>query len=256
MITFAYAVIIIPVNPELVKQLIALNQAFYSRFASEFSETRSSAQARLNRIVRYVSGGASVLEIGCGNGRLAERLDRDMRPLTYVGVDLAKEMIEIAAARRASLRSITAEFRVADVTAPGWNAALPGSPFDVAIALAVLHHIPSFELRQQVLRDIHAVLKPGAVLVMTNWQFLKNDRMRKRMEVWETVGIEERELETGDALLRWKRGGTGYRYCHWLSKTEVEDLAAQSGFQVLRQFFADADLNLYSVLKSTGEGSF
>jgi SAM-dependent methyltransferase len=241
------------VNPELVKQLVALNHTFYSRFASEFSETRSSAQARLNRIIRYVPDGASVLEIGCGNGRLAERLARDLRPLSYVGVDLSKEMIEIAAARSANLHSIAAEFRVADVTAPGWNVALPGAPFDVAIALAVLHHIPSFELRRQVLRDVHAVLKPGGLFVMANWQFLKNDRMRKRIEVWETVGIDERELETGDALLRWKRGGTGYRYCHWLSKTEVEELAKQSGFRVLRQFFADADLNLYSVLKSGGE---
>lgn len=243
-------------NPELVKQLVALNQAFYSRFASEFSETRSSAQARLNRIIRYVPDNASVLEIGCGNGRLAERLERDSRPLSYVGVDLAKEMIEIAAARSANLHSITAEFRVADVTAPGWNAALPGAPFDIAIALAVLHHIPSFELRRQVLHDVHAVLKPGGLLVMTNWQFLKNDRMRKRIEDWQVVGVDERQLETGDALLRWKRGGTGYRYCHWLSKTEVEELAKQSGFLVLRQFFADADLNLYSVLKREGEASF
>ncbi len=236
-------------NPEVVKQLIALNQAFYSRFANEFSETRSSAQARLNRIVRYVPDHASVLEIGCGNGRLAERLDRDGRPLSYIGVDLAKEMIEIANARRVNLRSITAEFRVADVTQPGWNEGLPGAPFDIAIALAVLHHIPSFELRLQVLRDMQAMLKPSGLLVMTNWQFLKNERMRKRIETWARVGIEERELETGDALLRWTRGGTGYRYCHWLSKTEVEELAGQSGFHVIRQFFADADLNLYSVLK-------
>ncbi|MBI4789007.1 MAG: class I SAM-dependent methyltransferase [Chloroflexi bacterium] len=236
-------------NPQLVKQLVALNQAFYSRFANEFSETRSSAQMRLNRIVKYVSDGAAVLEVGCGNGRLAERLDRDARPLTYVGVDAAREMVEIANARRAHLHFVRAEFRVADITEPGWNRDLGHAPFDIVIALAVLHHIPSVELRQAVLRDIYAVLKPGGTFVMTNWQFMNNDRMRKKIEEWGTLGIDERELETGDALLRWKRGGTAYRYCHWLSRSEVEELAAQSGFQVVRQFFADADLNLYSVLK-------
>ena len=238
-------------NPQLVKQLVALNQAFYSRFANEFSETRSSAQTRLNRIVKYVPDGATVLEIGCGNGRLAERLDREARPLTYVGVDAAREMIEISNARRAGLSFVRAEFRVADITEPGWNRELPHAPFDIVVALAVLHHIPSSELRGQVLRDVHAVLAPGGTFVLTNWQFLNNDRMRKKIEEWGTVGIDERELEMGDALLRWKRGGTAYRYCHWLSKTEVEELAAQSGFQVVRQFFADADLNLYSVLKRT-----
>lgn len=236
-------------NPELVKQLVALNHDFYARFASEFSETRSSAQMRLNRIVKYVPDGANVLELGCGNGRLAERLDRDARPITYLGVDAAQEMIDIATARRPTLHDVVARFQVADITVPGWTSTLDSAPFDVVIALAVLHHIPGVELREQVLKDIHAVLKPGGTLVMTNWQFLNNDRMRKKIEAWVTVGVDEKQLESGDALLRWKRGGTAYRYCHWLSKAEVQDLAAQTGFDVVRQFFADADLNLYSVLR-------
>jgi tRNA (uracil-5-)-methyltransferase TRM9 len=241
--------IIIPVNLQLVKQLVALNQSFYSRFANEFSETRSSAQTRLNRIVKYVPDRAAVLEIGCGNGRLAERLEREARPLTYLGVDAAPEMVQIANARRAALRFVQAQFQVADITAPGWNAGFSDAPFDLVVALAVLHHIPSVELRQAVLRDAHGVLKPGGTLVMTNWQFMNSERMRKKIEPWGTLGIDERELEDGDALLRWKRGGTAYRYCHWLSKVQVEELAAASGFAVVRQFFADADLNLYSVLR-------
>ena len=236
-------------NPQLVKQLVALNASFYSRFANEFSETRSSAQMRLNRIVKYVPDGATLLEVGCGNGRLAERLDRDAHPLTYVGVDAAREMIDIANARRLGLRFVRAEFRVADLTDPEWHGALPHAPYDVIVALAVLHHIPSSELRLAVLRDLGAMLKPGGTLVMTNWQFLNNERMRKKILEWDTVGIDPAELETGDALLSWKRGGMAYRYCHWLTKTEVQELAAQSGLQVVRQFLADADLNLYSVLR-------
>jgi tRNA (uracil-5-)-methyltransferase TRM9 len=237
------------VNPQLVKQLVALNQSFYSRFASEFSETRSSAQTRLNRIVKYIPEGAAVLEVGCGNGRLAERLDREGHPLTYVGVDAAREMIDIAHNLRAKLAFVQTEFLVADLTEPDWSQGLPHTPFDVVVALAVLHHIPSIELRRRLLRDLYSLLKPAGLLVMTNWQFMNSERMRKKIQEWGTVGIDESELETGDALLSWKRGGTAYRYCHWLNKAEVEELAAESGFQVLRQFFADADLNLYSVLK-------
>lgn len=235
-------------NTHLVKQLLAINQTFYSRFANEFSETRSGGQPQLNRIVTYIPDGAKVLEVGCGNGRLAERLDREGRRVTFLGVDSARELIEIAAARRANLRYVAAEFRVADATQPGWNLHLPGAPFDAALALAVLHHIPSFDLRCEVLRDIHAVLRSGGTLIITNWQFLHNARMRKKIVGWETVGVDERDLEPGDALLGWKRGGTGYRYCHCMTETEVHNLAAQSGFKVLDQFCADAHLNLYSVL--------
>ena len=236
-------------NPQLVKQLVALNASFYSRFANEFSETRSSAQMRLNRIVKYVPEGAAVLEVGCGNGRLAERLDREAYPLTYVGVDAAREMIEIADARRLGLHFVRADFRVADLTDHDWHRDLPHQPYDVIVALAVLHHIPSAALRRQVLSDLYEMLKPGGQVIMTNWQFLTNERMRKKILEWETVGIDRTQVEEGDALLSWKRGGMAYRYCHWLTKTEVEELAAHCGFQVVRQFLADADLNLYSVLR-------
>jgi len=49
--------------------------------------------------------------------------------------------------------------------------------------------------------------------------------------------------------MTWKRGGVGYRYCHLITKAEVRRMAEQSGFDVLEQFYADADLNLYSVLQ-------
>ncbi len=236
-------------KPELVKQLVTLNESFYSQFAHSFSETRSSGSGRLDRVLAYIPNGARVLDLGCGNGRLVERLEHEGRSVTYTGVDAVPELVAIAQTRRVQLHLSTAEFRVADVTAPGWNRALPNAPFDVVVALAVLHHIPSHERRTQLLRDIHAVLQPGGTVAMTNWHFARNERMRKKMVDWSTVGIDERELEPGDALLHWKRGGTGYRYCHLLTQAEVKELAAESGFQVLEQYYADADLNLYSVLK-------
>ncbi len=234
---------------ELVKQLVALNESFYSEFAHSFSETRSSASGRLDRVLTYIPSGARVLDVGCGNGRLVERLEREGRSVTYVGVDAVPELVSIAEQRRALLRLSTAEFRVADITAPGWNRDVPYAPFDVVVALAVLHHIPGHERRAELLRDVHAILRAGGTFVMTNWHFARNERMRKKMVGWETVGIDERELEPGDALLHWKRGGTGYRYCHLLTQAEVKGLAAASGFRVTDQFYADADLNLYSVLK-------
>lgn len=248
--------IIIAVNPDIVKQLVALNRQFYSQFANPFSATRPSGQARLDRIVQYVGESKSALDIGCGNGRLAERLDREGRRLNYAGIDASRELIEIAVARRSRFVNVSAEFRVAELTEPNWDRNLPFAPFDIAVALAVLHHIPSFALRRDVLKGIHSLLAPGGTCVLTNWQFAQNERMRKKMVGWETAGIDEKQVEQGDALLYWKHGGTGYRYCHFLTKDEVKDLAAQSGFRVVRQFYADATLNLYSILQEqTLQGS-
>ncbi len=235
-------------NPELVKHLAEINRTFYARFAAEFSETRPSRSARLDRILAYISNGSRVLDVGCGNGRLAERLDREGRHLLYTGVDAAPELIAIADTRRELLHHVRAAFRVADVMTPDWSSDLPNAPFDVAVALAVLHHIPSFDARRTVLHGISAVLRPGGAFVMTNWHFERNERLRKKIVDWDRVGVDARAVEPGDALLNWKHGGTGYRYCHLLTQAEVKELAVQSGFQVVEQFYADADLNLYSVL--------
>jgi SAM-dependent methyltransferase len=236
-------------DAQIIRQLIEINHKFYSEFAHAFSETRSSAQTRLERIVAYIRDDVKVLDLGCGNGRLAERLDREGRRVQYVGIDASPELVAIARARQARLRNVAAEFFRADITEGNWRDALGDQTFDIAVALAVLHHIPGFALRVRVLREIHARLKSGGMLVMTNWQFDRVERVRKRIVAWDVVGIAARDVEPGDALLAWKRGGVGYRYVHLIAKSEAQQLAKQSGFRVVRQFYADAELNLYSVLE-------
>ena len=81
-------------DQQIVNRLIAINQKFYSEFASAFSETRSSAQTRLDRIVAYIGNAGKVLDIGCGNGRLAERLEREGKRASYVGVDASAQLID------------------------------------------------------------------------------------------------------------------------------------------------------------------
>lgn len=236
-------------DQKLIDQLIAINRNFYSQFASAFSETRSSAQTRLDRIVAYISDAGKALDVGCGNGRLAARLEREGKQLTYVGVDASPELVTIASTLKPQLQNVKAEFFVGDITQPNWSAPLANNTFDIAIALAVLHHVPSFDLRCAVLSDIYAVLKPDSRLILSNWQFDRNERQRKRIVAWQSAGFDESTLESGDALLAWKRGGVGYRYCHLITKEEMIELANASGFAVTKQYYADADLNLYSVLK-------
>lgn len=239
-------------NPQTIQQLIAINREFYTKFASSFSETRSSAQTRLDRIVAYIGDAGKVLDLGCGNGRLAERLDREGKRMVYVGIDASPELVALASARKAHLRNVAAEMYVGDITQPQWTLPFANGEFDIAIALAVLHHVPSFDLRVAVLRDIHALLKPGSRLILSNWQFDRNERQRKRIVSWQSAGFDERDLEQGDALLAWKRGGVGYRFCHRITKEEMLRLAEAMEFQVVKQYYADADLNLYSVLRKLG----
>jgi hypothetical protein len=83
---------------------------------------------------------------------------------------------------------------------------------------------------------------------MTNWKFDANDRLKQKIVPWSRVGVDEPSLEPGDALIAWKRGGAGYRYVHLIAPEEMERMAREAGFKIEKQFYADAGMNLYSVL--------
>ncbi len=239
-------------KPELIERLSQINREFYATFAGAFSETRPESARDLDRILPYIAHGARVLDIGCGNGRVAERLASLQREVTFVGLDWSEQMVEIArtASRQPSL------FIVADILQPDWRCSLPGGTqavemFDSVLMLAVLHHIPGFSVRARILGQVRELLAERGCIVVSTWQFLENERMRRKIVPWSAIGIDERELEPGDVLLDWKRGGTGLRYCHWAGENEIRKLAAQAGLAVTETFQAggrEGNLSLYAVL--------
>ncbi len=249
-------------DKETTERLLALNREFYATFARPFAASRPVSDPGLVCILPYIPQRARVLDVGCGNGRLAFLLDRERPGVTYLGVDAVPELVEVARAQADQLMAISAEFCIADVARPGWGGALPGaSPstllrtcFDCVVALAVLHHIPGFDLRVRVLRDIASVLEPSGCLILSTWQFLRSARMRRKIVDWAEVCIPEEALEPGDYLLDWKREGRGLRYCHLVDEVEVERLAAESGFRVRETFRAggrEGNLSLFATLDRT-----
>ena len=151
-------------------------------------------------------------------------------------MDVTPAFVAAARSRAARLARVHAEFLPADITAPGWTEPLrTRAPFDVALAAAVLHHIPAFELRCAVLSAIRTLLRPGGMLVLSSWQFQNDPRLEQKVVPWQRVDIDAGELEAGDTLIDWKRGGEGYRYCHLLSPAEIEQLAGLAGYEVVAQ---------------------
>ena len=66
----------------------------------------------------------------------------------------------------------------------------------------------------------------------------------------EKIGIKESDVDPGDFLLDWRRGGFGLRYVHHFSEDELNMLAAESGFRVVESFHSDGitgDLGLYQI---------
>lgn len=234
--------------PTIVQALIDLNQHFYHKFAEQFSATRQRLQPGVIRILDQTPPDSSILDLGCGNGELARQLEaRDFNG-SYVGLDFSSALL-VEAQKNAS-PSYHALFQQADLASPDWTALLPSRNFNRILAFAVLHHIPGHGLRLQLMHQLSQCLAADGLLILSNWQFLNSERLRSRIQPWSAAGLSPSDVEPGDYLLDWRRGGQGLRYIHHFSAQELEDLAAESGFQVVETFYSDGEggnLGLYQV---------
>lgn len=230
----------------VAQQLVELNREFYQKLAQPFSASRGRLQPGVQRVLEKVPAEASVLDLGCGNGGVAGELARHGHTGRYVGLDFSEELLQVARLQAAGLE---AKFLQADLNSPDWDKQLPIGKFDLIFAFAVLHHIPSRELRGQVLRQVRGLLPSGGRLIHSNWQFLKSPQLRERIQPWEAAGLTS-DVDEGDYLLDWRSGGSGLRYVHQFSEAELAGLAAECGFEIKETFLSDGksgDLSLYSV---------
>ncbi len=241
------------VNADTADHLINLNRQFYQSFAQPFSATRQRLQPGVARVLSRLDPDARILDLGCGNGELARALARRGHRSSYVGVDFSADLL--GRAQESIPQGFNARFIQADLTATDWDAQLPAGEFDQALAFAALHHIPGEALRRQITRKVHNLLAEQGQFIHSEWQFLHSARLHRRVQPWAKVGLSSNQVDPGDYLLDWRRGGYGLRYVHHFSEEELARLASETGYRILETFYSDGesgDLGLYQTwIKST-----
>jgi tRNA (uracil-5-)-methyltransferase TRM9 len=238
-------------DPGTAARLIELNRDFYDRFGGPFSATRKRIQPGVRQVLDILKGDESMLDLGCGNGELACQLAKRGHSGSYLGVDFSMPLLRDA---ESLPEDFSARFVEADLTrlsAFRDQLAVPGG-WSVITAFAVLHHIPSFELRLSILRIVRQLLKDEGLFIHSNWQFLNSKKLKARIQPWEAVAISSSAVDAGDYLLDWRSGGKGLRYVHHFDENELDELAKASGFNVSKKFYSDGDggrLGLYQIWK-------
>jgi len=193
-------------------------KADYNLISEEFSRTRWFVWEETKFLFNdYAKDRDKVLDIGCGNGRYFELL----KNTDYVGIDNSSKLIE-----EAKKKYPEANFLVADAL----DIPFGDNTFDKVYSIAVLHNIPSKELRLEFLNEANRVLKDKGVLILTVWKFHRfSDYLRLfKNSILKLVG--KSKLDFKDFLEPWS--DKTLRYFHWFSKKELEKMIEKAGFRV------------------------
>ena len=100
--------------------------------------------------------GPSVLELGPGPGLTTDLLKQSVRQLTAIELDP-----ELAASLCARFKESNVEVVTGDATAMPF----PDRHFSGGVSFTMLHHVPSRELQDKLLREVWRVLQPGGFFV-------------------------------------------------------------------------------------------
>ena len=154
-----------------------------------------------------------LLNVGCAHGP-------DFLPFAksfeLYGIDFSSEMLKFA-------RQYARKFSFAVNLSQADAGYLPYSAetFDWAISVATYHHLRSKEERLKALRELNRVLKPGGEAFITVWNHWQP-------RFW----FSGREV-----AVPWRqKSQTLYRYYYLFSYGELERLAREAGFWVIKSF--------------------
>ena len=237
--------------PQLVEKLLRLNQDFYATYAQSFAATRHSVQPGVQRLLPQFLPARLVLDLGCGNGNLAELLKSKGFSGIYVGVDENTYFLERAVEATRDGEAGSYIFIQGSLADSNWMAMVDHA--DVICSFATLHHLPGEDLHRQFFSTISSKLSPNGHLFLSCWQVLGNPRLEKHLVPWGPMESNSPSINQADLLLDW-RADPGkpakLRYVHHFSPQELRNLGESQGLILQDEFYSDGkegNLGLYQV---------
>jgi 2-polyprenyl-6-hydroxyphenyl methylase/3-demethylubiquinone-9 3-methyltransferase len=122
-------------------------------------------EAQVAQVRRWQPGAREILEIGCGEGAVCQRLVAAYPSARVTGIDVTPRAGRLFRGERSRVRFVC-------TTAAALAGERPSS-FDLVLACDVLHHVP-WSGHEALLRDAARLLAPGGALVVKDWELVPN----------------------------------------------------------------------------------
>ena len=145
-----------PIGPTVRQMLGPLERPISNLYRSMFIDLNSFAHQ-----IKKWCGASSILELGCGEGAVVERLVVKYPTASITGIDISPKVGRMFQGdqKRVTFKQQTIkEFAVENIAS-----------IDLLVINDVMHHIP-WELHKEILTDASKALKPGGYLVLKDWE--------------------------------------------------------------------------------------
>jgi len=186
----------------------------YNQIAKDFSSTRQRQWKDFSRFTPYLDKNSKILDLGCGNGRLLLFLN-ELGYSSYLGVDQSSGLLEQA--RKQFPKSKFEELDMAKMP-------IGDKDKDVIFAIASFHHLSPKD-QVKTLKRWRSYLKPGAHLIMTNWN-LHQKKYRPALLRSPFTGFGFR-----GCLIAWKNQIHRYYYAFTLRR--LKKVLKKAGYKVI-----------------------
>jgi len=209
------------VKKSTAQKLLTFSEKEYDSYAQEFADTRPFFWRELGYLKKYIQANQSILDTGCGNGRLLDIIDK--KDVQYTGVDSSKSLIEIAKRQRGHKGDF--------IHANALHLPFPDASFDTTFSIAVLHHIPSKQFRTRFIIEAYRTLKPKGTLIITvwnlwQWRFFVAHFLFFIKKIFCVSILDFKDMILAFGQLKKKR------FVHAFTKKEIRSFLEKNGFRV------------------------
>ncbi len=212
-------------------QIIRKIHQDYNTIAADWDKTRILPSGIKLKLLNDIKEGMKVLDLGCGNGLVALQILKT--GALYFGTDISEKLIKISKNKfKVEVKKGEAKFFVADATK---KLPFKSNYFDRIFCFAVLHHIPSDDLRVKLLSEVKRVLKNGGEAKFIVWN-LMNEWPYKRFKIKEQLENSKVGFEEGDVFLPWKATENKIidRYLYVFNADKIKKLVIKAGFKNIK----------------------
>jgi len=167
---------------------------------------RKTLRQRVPWVLANAHLGPDVLELGPGPGLTTELLRASVSQLTAIEIDPKSAE---------SLRSRLANSNVRVITGDATAMPFPDCRFSAAVSFTMLHHVPTPQLQDKLLREVSRVLQPGGIFAGVD--SLQSWRMRiihtgDTLVLIDPSTFGERLHSAGLQILELEKGANAFRF--------------------------------------------